>query len=172
MKKIIAAALALLLLPVPAFAQDVSKIPPAVFALSGCWQGEGAVMGKPVAIALTAYPIVEGAMFAIDAESHATADPKDRYAAHLLFGDGGKDGAIAGYWADSFGAAYTATGKGAPTAEGFAITYPYPDADFVNQWQRKDGGLVWQITARDKAGKESLFARYTLREASCGKAAG
>ncbi len=169
MKMIIAAALALL--PLPASAQDMSKIPPAVFALSGCWQGEGAVMGKPVTIALTAYPIVEGAMFAIDAESHATADAKDRYAAHLLFGDGGKDGAIFGYWADSFGPAYTSTGKGAPTADGFAITYPYPDADFVNRWQRKDTGLEWQITARDKAGKESLFARYTLRPERCGAAA-
>lgn len=166
------AVLALLLLPVAASAQDAPKIPPAVAAIGGCWQGEGAVMGKPVTLKLTVYPIVEGAMFAIDADSVATADPKDRYAAHLLFGDGGKDGAIFGYWADSFGPAYTATGKGAPTADGFAITYPYPDADFVNQWRLHDGDLSWQITAKDKAGKEEVFARYTLRHASCGTSAG
>lgn len=167
MKIIPGAALALVLLPVAAAAQDAPKVPPAIAAIGGCWRGEGAVMGKPVTLALTVYPIVGGAMFAVDAESAATADPADRYAAHLLFGGAGKDGAILGYWADSFGAAFTATGKGAPTADGFAITYPYPDADFVNQWHRREDGLEWQITAKDKAGKEQLFARYTLRRATC-----
>ncbi|WP_333573659.1 hypothetical protein [Sphingomonas sp.] len=162
------AALALLMLPA---AQDAPKAPAAVAALGGCWRGEGAVMGKPVTLALTIYPIVEGAMFAIDAESVAKGDPKDRYAAHLLFGDGGEGGAILGYWADSFGAAYASSGKGAATADGFAITYPYPDADFLNQWHRETGMLAWQITARDKAGKETLFARYTLRAAPCGREA-
>jgi hypothetical protein len=164
------AALALLLLPMAASAQDVPKVPDAVAAIGGCWRGDGAVMGKPVTLKLTIYPIVEGAMFAVDAESIATADPKDRYAAHLLFGDGGKDGAIFGYWADSFGPAYTATGKGAPTADGFTITYPYPDADFVNQWRLHDDSLDWQIVAKDKAGKQTPFARYTLRPVKCGAA--
>lgn len=166
MKTLLGAALALLL-PLSASAQDFSKIPLTMFALSGCWQGEGEVRGKPVTLTLTAYPTLERTMFAIDATSAATADAEDRYAAHLLFGAVGEDGGIAGLWADSFGAAYTATGKGALTGDGFTITYAYPDAAFVNRWRKHDGTLEWQITAKDKAGKETVFAHYTLRDTKC-----
>lgn len=83
-------ALSFLLLSVsaPALAQDpaVAVVPAQVRALDGCWQGEGAVMDKPVAITLTTRPITEGAMFLVEAHSHAKSDPTDRYAAHLVFG--------------------------------------------------------------------------------------
>lgn len=166
MKTVFGAMLALLL-PLSASAEDYSKIPLTMFAMSGCWQGQGEVRGKPVTLTLTAYPTLERTMFAIDVTSVAAADPKDRYAAHLLFGAVGEDGGIAGLWADSFGAAYTATGKGALQGDGFMITYAYPDADFVNRWHKRDHALEWQITAKDKAGKETVFAHYTLRETKC-----
>jgi hypothetical protein len=166
MKTVFGAMLALLL-PLSASPEDYSKIPLTMFAMSGCWQGQGDVRGKPVTLTLTAYPTLERTMFAIDATSVAAADPKDRYAAHLLFGAVGEDGGIAGLWADSFGAAYTATGKGALQGDGFVITYAYPDADFVNRWRKRDHALEWQITAKDKAGKETVFAHYTLRETKC-----
>lgn len=161
------AATALAMLPIAASAQENATLPAALTVLAGCWQGDGTVMDKPVRIRLAARPIVAGAMLAVDAQSSATADPKDRYAAHLLFGGDGKGG-LTGFWADSFGGAYTATGTGAPTPHGFDITYPYPDAAFVNQWRLRGDRLAWQIIARDKAGKEAVFARYTLRRAPCG----
>ncbi|WP_307090027.1 hypothetical protein [Sphingomonas faeni] len=47
-------------------------------------------MGKAVAIAVNAYPIVQDAMLAVEAASSALADPQDQYAAHLVFGGSGK----------------------------------------------------------------------------------
>src|SRR4051812_827770 len=72
----------------PALAQDAPppQVPAQVTALTGCWRGTGEVMGKPVAIDLTARPVALGAMFLIETESQAKADPADRYAAHLVIG--------------------------------------------------------------------------------------
>jgi hypothetical protein len=71
-----------------AYAQEPGAVPvpQEVSALAGCWQGTGSVMGKPVSISLAAKPITEGALFLVEADSHAVTDPADRYAAHLIFG--------------------------------------------------------------------------------------
>jgi hypothetical protein len=71
-----------------ALAQDAPppQVPAQVTALAGCWRGTGEVMGKPVTLSLSAKPIALGAMFLIEAESQAKADPADRYAAHLVIG--------------------------------------------------------------------------------------
>jgi hypothetical protein len=68
----------------------VMPVPTSVNALEGCWGGQGTVMGKAVAIAVNAYPIVQDAMLAVEAASSALADPQDQYAAHLVFGGTGK----------------------------------------------------------------------------------
>lgn len=148
------------------------RVPAAVGALAGCWEGEGEVMEKPVTIMVAARPIAEGALLTLDAHSRALADAADRYAAHLVFGGTGKPndaqaGAISGYWSDSFGGAYTATGQGEATTDGFTITYPYPDAAFRNRWRFAGDQLTWQIVAVSAGGAEKLFARYALRKTAC-----
>lgn len=161
----------------PVLAQDdppPAPIPAQVRALEGCWTGDGAVMGKPVAITLTAKPITEGTMFLVEAQSHAKADPKDRYAAHLVFGGKGpapNEGAasgVSGFWIDSFGGDFTAAGSGAATSEGFDIAYAYPDASFVNRWRRKGETLSWTIAAKT-AKAENAFARYDLKRTTCSR---
>jgi hypothetical protein len=153
-------------------AQDAPppRLPAQVTALAGCWQGTGEVMGKPVAITLTAKPIVEGAMFLIEAESHATADPADRYAAHLLIGARAAKGAfpttLSSFWADSFGGDYTATGAGAVREDGFEIAYPYPPSSFLNRWTLAGDRLDWRITARE-GDKEQVFAHYETARVAC-----
>ncbi len=147
----------------------VPPVPAAVALLQGCWAGEGQVMGKPVDIAVQAGPVALDAMFLVEARSYAKAEAEDKYAAHLLFG-GAAQGApdpIVGYWADSFGGAYTATGAGRPQAGGFDMSYRYPDAEFVNRWRVTGDRLSWTIAARDQAGKEQAFAAYTLARAAC-----
>lgn len=129
-------------------------------------------MDKPVTVEIAARPIAEGALLALDAQSRAVADGGDRYAAHLIFGGTGKkadtdDGAIAGFWSDSFGGAYTAMGRGQATAEGFVMTYPYPDNAFVNRWRVAGDAIAWQIVAVDAKGAEQPFASYALRKAAC-----
>jgi hypothetical protein len=156
----------------PALAQDAPppRLPAQVTALAGCWQGTGEVMGKPVAITLTAKPIALGAMFLIEAESHATADPADRYAAHLVIGGRAAKGAfpatVSSFWADSFGGDYTATGAGAVREDGFEIAYPYPPSSFLNRWTLKGDRLDWRITARE-GDKAQDFAHYETVRVSC-----
>lgn len=167
------ATLALALSPAQAAEPGTTPVPPAVRALTGCWEGRGEVMRKPVAIAVSAYPIVQDAMLALEAASSALDDPEDKYAAHLIFGGAGKqagaaaDG-ITGYWADSFGGAFAALGRGESRSDGFDITYHYPDDAYVNRWRLAGDRLTWQIVARDNKGAEKPFASYTLHKAACG----
>ena len=148
-----------------------APIPNGVVAINGCWRGEGNAVGK-VFVALDAKPILQGAMFRVDVESSAIADPKDRYSAHLIFGSAdqradrrGDD--IVGFWADSFGGAYTALGRGKSHADGFDMTYPYPDATFVNRWRLSVDRLTWTIFARDRGGAERPFADYAMNRVLC-----
>jgi hypothetical protein len=146
------------------------QVPPQLQALAGCWRGTGEVMGKPVTLSLTAKPVALGAMFLIEAESQAKADPADRYAAHLVIGaHAPKDGlpaTLTGFWADSFGGDYTATGAGAVRKDGFEITYPYPPSSFVNRWTQAGDQLAWRITARE-GDKDQVFAHYEATRVTC-----
>ncbi|MBM9402849.1 hypothetical protein JUN65_14805 [Gluconacetobacter azotocaptans] len=149
-----------------------AQLLPAVSALKGCWQGDGEVMGKPVTITLSAKPIVQDAMFVVDVDSSAKADAHDRYSAHLFFG-GGKPSTgnaaeqIVGFWADSFGGTFTATGNGVSHKDGFEMVYRYPEDTYVNRWRLIGGRLTWDIAARDDKGKETRFAGYSLARAEC-----
>lgn len=174
LKRICCTAAALLAHSTVAHAQEpgATPIPAAVAALAGCWDGRGEVMGKSVRIAISARSIVQNAMLALDADSSAVADPKDRYAAHLIFGgtdvsEAAPGSNIVGFWADSFGGAFTATGRGESRSDGFDMTYRYPHAAFVNRWRPTNNRLSWQIVARNAEGIEKPFASYLLRKVPC-----
>ncbi|WP_066685686.1 hypothetical protein [Caulobacter sp. CCH9-E1] len=149
-----------------------APIPVAVKALEGCWRGAGEVMGKPVDITLAVKPAGLGTLVTVDADSRAKADPADRYAAHLILAGRGpapKDGpatGVSGFWADSFGGDFTAVGKGEAVPGGFDITYPYPDAAFVNRWRLDGGKLSWSIVAR-AGDKDAPFAAYAMTRVAC-----
>lgn len=147
-------------------------VPTAVSNLKGCWEGRGEVMDKPVTIAASAKSIVQDAILALDVRSQAVADPKDVYSAHLIFGGtnkqpGAASDKVVGYWSDSFGGAFAASGQGETLADGFDITYQYPDDAFVNHWRFLSDGIVWQIVARDGKGVEKPFAKYSLHRTPC-----
>lgn len=149
-----------------------TPIPAPVIALKGCWEGSGEVMKKPVTIAILAKPIVQDAMLALDVESSAVADGKDRYSAHLIFGGankqpGKKADQIIGYWADSFGGGFAVSGQGESSSDGFNVTYQYPDDAFVNRWHLSGNHLMWQIVARDGNNIEKPFASYSLHRVAC-----
>lgn len=149
-----------------------APVPAEVGALQGCWRGAGEVMGKAVEITLAAKPVALGTMLTVDADSRAKADPKDRYAAHLVFGGrgaapkGGPPSGVSGFWSDSFGGDFTAVGQGAAQPGGFDIAYAYPDASYVNRWRRDGDRLTWTIVAQSGT-KEAPFARYELTRTSC-----
>ena len=129
-------------------------------------------MGKPVTITFSAKPIVGDALFVIDAASVAKDDAADRYFAHLILGgarpaSGTPAEQISGFWADSFGGEFTATGQGSSRPDGFDMTYAYPESAFLNHWRFQGDNLTWEIVARDTSGRESPFASYSLAKASC-----
>lgn len=147
-------------------------VPAAVGLFEGCWRGEGMVLGKPTLVSLRAEPIVEQAMTLFAVESVARDDPKDRYAAHLLFAGVGAPGKPApdrvwSFWADSFGGAYTATGEGVVRADGFDVDYRYPEDVFINRWRLQSGELHWTVVSRAASGPEKPFATYALRHEAC-----
>lgn len=171
---------AVLLSGAPASAAEpgTAPVPEAVRALAGCWSGTGRVLGKNVTIRLAGHAILLDALFAVEVDSRATDDATDRYAAHLLFGAGepAPDAAppadptaepLSGFWADSFGGRFTATGAGHSRADGFDIVYRYPDARYINRWRRNGPDLRWDIAAQDATGQEKPFARYTLAKTPC-----
>lgn len=152
-----------------AAAEEPARAPDAVRQLEGCWTGRGEVMGKPVTIAVEARPVALGAILTLDASSVATADPSDRYAAHLVFGGGKGADEVIGFWSDSFGGSMTATGTGSVQPAGFDISYRYSDAEFVNRWRPAGEQLGWTIIARDAKGGEQPFASYDMHRVPCGK---
>jgi len=150
----------------------VVPVPSAVRALEGCWYGTGHVMGKSVTITLSAKPIVQDALFVIDVTSAATDDASDLYSAHLILGGANQPPRtlaepISGFWADSFGGGFTATGQGSSRPDGFDVTYAYPDTAFLNHWRIQGDNLAWEIVARDDDGHDTPFALYSLAKASC-----
>ncbi len=160
--------------PSTAAQPGATPVPGVLFALKGCWRGVGDVGRKQVSVALSSRPILDGAMVVVDVDSSAIGDAKDRYSAHLVFGgaDPRPDGAdVMGFWADSFGGAYTALGRGRSRPDGLEVTYAYPDASFVNRWTVSGDHLKWSIVERDRKQVEKPFADYALRRASCGPAA-
>jgi len=175
MKVFFSLSVLLLSVSAPALAQDPAPaaVPAQVRALEGCWRGEGVVMDKPVVISLTARPITQDAMFLVEAQSHAKSDPKDRYSAHLVFGGRGAppgDGpatAISGFWIDSFGGDFTASGVGSAVKDGFDVAYAYPDATFINRWRGTADRLDWTIVAKSGSAPEAAFAAYALKRAVC-----
>lgn len=159
-------AASVLVAPVAA-ADEPARAPESVLRLAGCWNGAGEVMGTPVAVSVDARPTALGAMLALDANSVATADPTDRYAAHLVFGGSKDAGQVTGFWSDSFGGGMTATGSGTDQPGGFDIGYRYSDAEYVNRWRLSGDDLAWTIVARDSGGEEAPFAGYLLTRVTC-----
>lgn len=146
-----------------------TPVPAIITAMAGCWQGEGEVMGKPVTLRLVAKPVALGAMVTFDFESTAKANPKDRYAAHLIFGGG--DNTLSGYvkeaivsfWADSFGGAFAKTGRGRIHPDGFEVAY----GTLTDTWKISGTTATWQIIEHDGGSKPETFAQYSMTKTTC-----
>ena len=148
-------------------------LPQGLMLLKGCWRGAGEVEGKPVTMTMAAQPAALDALLLVDADSAAVDDAGDRHVAHLVFAGDGKPGqGVTGFWADSFGGGYTATGRGKAGPDGFDITYAYPDAAYINEWRVAANRLEWRIFARGSQGSVSIFARYALTKTPCPASAG
>lgn len=151
----LATALALLA-PEPAHA--------ALDSLAGCWDAPGDVLGKRVATRVRAAWRLGGRYLLV--EMHGL-DPADPYDAAIVIGDHDAT-RLSGWWMDSFGAGYSAPGKGDVAAGEIRIDYAYPNARYANRLVPEGKGWRWTITERKPDGREKLFASYRLTPAACG----
>lgn len=139
----------------------------ALDGLVGCWDAPGEVMGKRVATRVRAAWRLGGRYLLL--ESHGL-DPADPYDAAITIGD--HDGTrLSAWWMDSFGAGYSAAGKGQVTDGTIAVYYAYPDAVYANRIAPQGKGWRWTITERKPDGSEKPFAAYTLTPVKCGDTA-
>jgi hypothetical protein len=157
-------ALAAALFLTPVTAPDPAHA--ALDALVGCWDAPGEVMGKRVATRVRAAWRLGGRYLLL--ESHGL-DPADPYDAAIVIGDHDGD-KFSAWWMDSFGAGYSAAGKGQVARGGIQIDYAYPDALYANRIEPVKNGWRWTITARKPDGSEKPFAAYMLTPAKCGDA--
>jgi len=135
--------------------------------LIGCWDAPGEVMGKRVATRVRAAWHLGGRYLLL--ESHGL-DPADPYDAAIAIGDHDGD-KLNAWWMDSFGAGYSAAGKGQVARGVIALDYAYPDALYANRIEPAGSGWRWTIAARKPDDSEKPFASYTLTPAKCGDAA-
>ncbi|MBB4837942.1 hypothetical protein HNP52_000993 [Sphingomonas kyeonggiensis] len=136
----------------------------ALDRLTGCWDAPGDVMGKRVATRVRATWRLGGRYLLL--ESHGL-DPADPYDAAITIGDHDGD-RLSAWWMDSFGAGYSAAGKGQADKSGtIAIDYAYPDALYANRLAPQGKGWRWTITERKPDGSEKPFASYTLTPIKC-----
>lgn len=133
-------------------------------SMEGCWQVDGVVQGKPARNLAKVSPRLGGRYSLL--ELHGL-DPADPYDAAIIMAPDEKPGSIVGYWLDSFGGAFSTSGRGRVEKDGMAIDFVYPDATFINQFSPEGEGWRWSIINRSSSGSESLFARYTMMRTSC-----
>ncbi|HEY3812694.1 MAG TPA: hypothetical protein VGL66_05675 [Caulobacteraceae bacterium] len=143
---------------------DADTAKTAVNALIGCYAGPGQVRGVATDNTVVIRPYLDGKYLTVAIASRDKNHPY--HAVVIIAWAGGRK--LTSFWTDSFGGEYSAPGSGAVDTDGsLEITYPYPDADFVNRFSRKDGGLSWTIAEKKHGAPETNFASYRLSPAYC-----
>jgi hypothetical protein len=132
--------------------------------LEGCWSAPGEVRGKATKNRVRGAWRVGDKFMVIQLNS---TDDKDPYAAEIPIGAGEKPGELVSYWMDSTGGAFSTSGKGRLEADGFTLTYHYPEADYVNVWRRAGKGWRWTITETAPGKPSREFAHYDLLPSGC-----
>lgn len=147
----------------PSVASAVAPAEVSLGALAGCWSASGEVQGKQTENLVRGSWRLGNRYLLL--ELHGL-DPADPYDAAIVMADAG-EGAIAAYWMDSFGAAYSVSGAGRSTGSELVISYAYPDATYVNRFARTAAGWDWRVTEEKLGQGAENFAHYTLTPASC-----
>lgn len=149
-----------------AVAAPVPKTPglAAVDGLTGCWKVSGQVRGKDATSVARGEWHLGGRYFTLHLRQVTTRP----YEAAITYGAGAKPDEIGSFWMDTFGGLYEPSlGLGKLSPEGFTLSYRFPDALYVNRFERRGRGWHWTI-AEQAAGKpDKGFAEYSLAPASC-----
>lgn len=132
--------------------------------LEGCWRVQGQVRGKDAASIARGEWHLGGRYFTL----HLRAVTKQPYEAAITFGAGKNADEIGSIWSDTFGGLYEPSlGLGSAVQGGFEQTYRFPDALYVNRFERTANGWHWTIVERAPRKSEKLFAEYRLAKSGC-----
>jgi hypothetical protein len=154
---IIAAAAAL-----PAYAQPAGL--KALAPLAGCWRAPGEVRGRDATSVLRGEWHLGGRYFVL----HVRAVTKQPYEAAISYGAGENPREIGSFWMDSFGGMYEPSmGLGKATDSGFTLSYKFPEAFYVNRFERSGKGWRWTITEQAPGKPDKPFASYQLSPVRC-----
>ncbi len=145
--------------PEPAPAASASPLN----GLVGCWSASGEVQGKHTENMMRAAWRLDGRYLLLEVHG---LDPADPYDAAIVMADSG-EGALTAYWMDSFGGAYSVHGAGRATPSELVVNYAYPDATYVNRFNRTADGWDWRVDEERANQAPRMFAHYTLRPGSC-----
>ena len=143
---------------------SADQVPPEVGGLQGCWKVSGQVLGKDATSVARGEWHLGHRYFMLHLRSVVQKNP---YEASLIYGAGDKPGSINSFWMDSFGGAFSTSGKGAATSDGFEIVYTYPDSAYTNHFTRSPKGWHWTILEEVPGKPKKVFAEYKLARASC-----
>lgn len=136
----------------------------ALDRLSGCWSAPGQVRGKDATSVARGEWHMGGRYFMLHVRAVSATHP---YEAALLYGAGEKPQGLTAFWMDSLGGAFSTSGSGGATSDGFTVEYRYPDAVYTNRFVRVAKGWRWTILEQATGKPQTLFAEYQLRPAGC-----
>jgi hypothetical protein len=136
----------------------------AVGGLAGCWKVAGQVRGKDAASIARGEWRLGGRYFML----HLRQVTQQPYEAAITYGAGEKPEAIGSFWMDTFGGLYEPSlGLGATSPGGFTLSYRFPDALYVNRFERQGEGWRWTIVEQAPGKPDKTFADYSLTPIDC-----
>jgi len=145
---------------------EVPKSPglAALNGLAGCWKVLGQVRGKDATSIARGEWHLGGRYFVL----HLRATTSRPYEAAITYGAGERPEAIGSFWMDTFGGLYEPSlGLGGITPDGFTLSYRFPDAIYLNRFERQGANWHWTIVEQAAGKPDKLFADYRLRATSC-----
>ncbi|MFO0833884.1 MAG: DUF1579 family protein [Phycisphaerales bacterium] len=126
--------------------------------LLGSWHIERAIRGEIVTNSMDVVPILDGKFVRIHMQSTTQGQP---YEAVVLVGHNDPTDEYVAYWCDSFGAEYSAEGRGKRVDNTLEFTFRYPNGPFFNTWTFDPEHDRWTFVGESGAsdGTRRLFAR-------------
>jgi hypothetical protein len=154
---------ALFVLSAPARAGDAAPARDAFLdRLAGNWAVTRLHEGATSRHSLRAEWVLEGRFLQLHMKH--LGKPSE-YEALVLIGLDEAAGEYVAHWCDTFGAQYSAVGRGKRKGDAVEFVFQYPGGPFYNTftWDAKAGGWTFRGEATGKDGGRELFALDTVR---------
>ena len=132
--------------------------------LLGEWSIERMIRGEIVGNSMDVSPILGGSFVRIHMQSTTVGKP---YEAVVIVGRDSSTGEYVAHWCDSFGAEYSAQGRGRLDNNTLEFVFHYPSGPFFNTWTFDPVNDQWTFVGESGSpdGSRKLFARDRVTRA-------